>query len=77
MGDGDKFSYENFGLGSPCFHATFQAFFSKTLMQQYNSYIPYNSHQDLSKIPNSLRNYTKILKYLKRTLKVKSFQNQK
>ena len=40
VGDGDKFSYESFGLGRPNFHATShlkidaKEFFSLTLMSQ-------------------------------------------
>ena len=43
MADGDKFSYENFGLGRSCFHATShlkieaKEFFSQTLMPHCNS----------------------------------------
>ena len=43
VADGDKFSYENFGLGRSCFHATShlkieaKEFLSQTLMSQGNS----------------------------------------
>ena len=41
------------------------------MMLQCNSWIPYNSHQGLLKIPNSKTNYTKILKHFNTALKVK------
>ena len=50
VGDGDKFSWEKFGLVRPCFiansHLKIEAkiFFSETLMPQCNSWLPHNCH---------------------------------